>query len=74
MEKIMRKTNDTSKFGHATLKDHRTLADSELDAVSGGLVVISIIHVLVGSAPGETMSLVGAAGAGAVSGAVGGAA
>jgi hypothetical protein len=24
------------KFGHATLEDHRPLADSELDAVSGG--------------------------------------
>jgi hypothetical protein len=24
------------KFGHATLDDHRPLADSELDAVSGG--------------------------------------
>jgi hypothetical protein len=37
MEKeIMSKTNDTSDFGHATLEDHRALADSELDAVSGG--------------------------------------
>jgi hypothetical protein len=35
MEKeIMSKTNDTSKL--AVLEDHHTLADSELDAVSGG--------------------------------------
>jgi hypothetical protein len=33
----MSKTNDTSDFGHATLEDHRALADSELDAVSGGM-------------------------------------
>jgi hypothetical protein len=25
------------KFGHATFEDHGTLADSELDAVTGGL-------------------------------------
>jgi hypothetical protein len=31
MEKIMSKTNDTSNIEH-----HDTLADSELDAVSGG--------------------------------------
>jgi hypothetical protein len=30
----MTKTNDTSRL--ATLEDHRPLADSELDAVSGG--------------------------------------
>ena len=28
--------------------DHRTLTDTELDGVSGGLVVISIIGILVG--------------------------
>jgi hypothetical protein len=33
---IMSKTNDTSRL--ATLEDHRPLADSELDAVSGGTV------------------------------------
>jgi hypothetical protein len=33
MEKIMTKTNDTSKV--AALEGHRPLADSELDAVSG---------------------------------------
>jgi hypothetical protein len=35
MEKIMNKTNDTSKLDHAKL-ENRVLADSELDAVSGG--------------------------------------
>jgi hypothetical protein len=34
MEKIMSKSNDTSR--PAALEDHHTLADSELDAVSGG--------------------------------------
>jgi hypothetical protein len=34
MEKIMSKSNDTSRL--AALEDHRPLADSELDAVSGG--------------------------------------
>jgi hypothetical protein len=29
------------KFGHATLEDHRPLADSELDAVSGGMLMLS---------------------------------
>ena len=37
-----------SKLGHASPDDHRPLADSELDAVSGGLVVISIIQPLIG--------------------------
>jgi hypothetical protein len=37
LEKIMSKTNDTSKFDHAKL-ENRVLADSELDAVSGGTV------------------------------------
>ena len=32
----MSKTNDTSK--HTTLEDHHPLADSELDAVSGGFI------------------------------------
>jgi len=36
MEKSMNKTNDTSKFDHAKLEDHRLLADSELELVSGG--------------------------------------
>ena len=38
MEKIMSKSNDSSKLGRATLEDHGTLADSELDAVSGGVI------------------------------------
>jgi hypothetical protein len=67
----MSKTNDTPSLDHAA--QDRELQDGELDVVSGG-VVISIIGILVGSAPGETTSLVGAAGAGAVSGAVRGAA
>jgi hypothetical protein len=32
----MSKTNTASKPGHATLEDHRPLADSELDVASGG--------------------------------------
>jgi len=37
MEMVMTsKTNDTSNI--ATLKDHSLLADSELDAVSGGRI------------------------------------
>jgi hypothetical protein len=35
IEKIMSKTNDTSR--PAALEDHSTLADSELEAVSGGI-------------------------------------
>jgi hypothetical protein len=35
MEKIMRQTHDTSKFDHAK-PENRVLADSELNAVSGG--------------------------------------
>ena len=34
---MMSKTSDTSKFDHAKL-ENRVLADSELDAVSGGAV------------------------------------
>ena len=37
----MNTTNET--FGN-----HDTLADSELDAVNGGLVVIAVIAVLIG--------------------------
>ena len=36
MEKIMSKAGDTSNLSHDTLDDHRSLADSELDAVSSG--------------------------------------
>jgi hypothetical protein len=35
-EEIMSQSNDSSKLGRATLEDHRPLADSELDAVTGG--------------------------------------
>ena len=41
MESIMSKSNDTSK------PEHRELTDTELDGVSGGLVVIAIIAVLI---------------------------
>ena len=34
---MMSKTSDTSKFDHAKL-ENRPLADSELDAVTGGIV------------------------------------
>ena len=34
----MSKTNDTSDFGRVTLEDHGTLADSELEAVTGGII------------------------------------
>jgi hypothetical protein len=40
--KMMSDTNDNSKL------DHRELTDTELDGVSGGLVVIPIIGILVG--------------------------
>jgi hypothetical protein len=42
MEKIMRKTNDTSDFGRVTLEDHGILADSELAAVTGGYVPTAV--------------------------------
>lgn len=44
-ETDMSKTNDDSRS--AALEDHRPLADIELDAVSGGLVVNAIIAVLI---------------------------
>jgi hypothetical protein len=48
MEKIMSKTNETSR-DQLTINDlNRELRDDELDAVSGGLVVISVIGILVG--------------------------
>jgi hypothetical protein len=43
----MSKTNDTSKLDHAKL-ENRVLADDELDAVTGGLVVLAIIQPLLG--------------------------
>src|SRR5262249_21189970 len=44
MEKIMSKSNDTSKI--TALEDHRPLADSELDAVTGGLAVTDPTTIL----------------------------
>ena len=41
----MSKTNDTSS--PAAPEDHRPLADSELDGVTGGLVVNAIIMPLI---------------------------
>jgi hypothetical protein len=38
---MSKKTNHTSNLFHATLDDHGTLADSELDAVSGGATAAS---------------------------------
>jgi hypothetical protein len=42
----MSKTNDPSNLSHDTLDNHRPLADSELDAVSGGLIstVLKDLH------------------------------
>jgi hypothetical protein len=40
MEKIMSKTNDTSNLGDGTLDDHGMLADSELDAATGGMLYL----------------------------------
>ena len=50
-EKIMSKTNDTSKLGHATL-ENRVLADSELDAVSGGFFADYVKQLLANSEAG----------------------
>jgi hypothetical protein len=41
----MRKTNDTSKLGHAAL-DHCRLANTELDAVTGGVGEVFLTAVL----------------------------
>jgi hypothetical protein len=38
MEKVMCKSNDTSKLGEVTLDGHRALADCDLDLVSGGML------------------------------------
>jgi hypothetical protein len=38
-KKIMSKTNETCNLSHDALDDHRPLADSELDAVTGGLSI-----------------------------------
>ena len=47
----MSKTNDTSDFGRATLEDHRPLADSELNAVSGGFFADYVKQLLANSEP-----------------------
>jgi hypothetical protein len=47
LEKIMSKTNDTSKLDRVKI-ENRVLADSELDAVSGGWD--SYEHVAIGLA------------------------
>ena len=39
----MSKTNDTSNL--ATFEDHDTLADSELDAVTGGTIIPTAVEV-----------------------------
>ena len=62
MEMIVSKTSD----------ELQELEDNELDGVSGGLVPITIIHVLVESS-GEPPTLPIAAMLGAISGAQGGA-
>jgi hypothetical protein len=40
----MSKTNDTPNFSHGT-KDHGILADSELDAVTGGTLIPTAVEV-----------------------------
>jgi lactobin A/cerein 7B family class IIb bacteriocin len=46
LEKIMSKTNDTSKLDRPA--QFRELQDDELNEVTGGLVMISAIGILVG--------------------------
>jgi hypothetical protein len=41
MEKMMSKSNDTSKLGHTKL-ENRVLADSELAAVTGGMLCLDV--------------------------------
>jgi hypothetical protein len=50
-EEIMSKTNDTSR--PATLDDHRALADSELDAVTGGWLPTGIPGAAAAAAAAE---------------------
>jgi hypothetical protein len=45
----MSKTKDTSDFGRATLEDHRPLADSEVDAASGGFFADHVRQLLANS-------------------------
>jgi hypothetical protein len=46
----MSKTNDTKKIRELT-EDHRPLADSELDEVSGGLIADYVKQLLANSEP-----------------------
>jgi hypothetical protein len=39
----MSKTNDTSSLGRAALENQATLADTELDAVTGGFAVLATV-------------------------------
>jgi hypothetical protein len=39
---MMSKANDTPKLGHATLENHGTLVDTELEAVSGWHAAVRI--------------------------------
>jgi hypothetical protein len=57
METIMSKTNDTySNLSHDTPEDHHTLADSELDAVTGGGSVSNVIDGLAKATIGTASS------------------
>lgn len=44
MERIMSKTNETSNI--ATLNDQRTLLDDELDAITGGSLISTVLKDL----------------------------
>jgi len=44
MERIMSKTNDTSNI--ATLNHQRTLLDDELDAITGGSLISTVLKDL----------------------------
>jgi hypothetical protein len=61
MEKIMSKTNDTSKLDHANL-ENRALADSELNSVNGGsnpsLLQAAAGMVITGVAEGLVLPLI----------------
>ncbi len=54
----MSKTNDTSNLDHSTLDDHGTLADTELDAVTGGRSSLKPSGVQI--SPSQQKVLVGA--------------
>jgi len=54
-EEIMSKTKDTSKFDHAKL-ENRVLADSDLDAVSGGFWNFAGVFALPRPTPNVTVN------------------